>query len=73
VATGGNVRGGSGFRRGGRRLGQHVTLGDVQGSREASGVVGWWGERAVLQGPGGGGNGGLQLGGAQRRRRTALK
>jgi hypothetical protein len=43
-----------------------VTPGGALGSREASGVVGRWGERAALQGPGGGGNGGLQLSGTQR-------
>jgi hypothetical protein len=48
-----------GKRLGGRRLGQHVTSGGALGSCEASGVVGRWGERAVLQGPCGGGNGGV--------------
>jgi hypothetical protein len=37
-----------------------VTPGGALGSRGASGVVGWWGERAALQGPGGGGNGGVE-------------
>jgi hypothetical protein len=40
MAVGGGCRGGSCFRRGGRRLGQHVTPGGALGSREARGVVG---------------------------------
>jgi hypothetical protein len=60
AATGGDVRGGSGFWRGGRRLWTYVTPGGALGSRGASGVVGRWGERAALQGPGDGGNGGVE-------------
>jgi hypothetical protein len=48
-----------GKRRGGCFAGQHVTPGGALGSREASGVVGRWGERATLLGPGGG-NGGVE-------------
>jgi hypothetical protein len=44
-----------------------VTPEGALGSREASGVVGRWGERAALQGPGGGGNGGVEGSGARGR------
>jgi hypothetical protein len=47
-------------------FGQHATLGGAVGSREASGVVGRWGERAASSGSGGGGNGAVELGGARR-------
>jgi hypothetical protein len=50
TAAGGVCRGGSRKRRGGRRLGQHVTPGGALGSREASGVVGRRWERAAAQG-----------------------
>jgi hypothetical protein len=58
AAAGGHVCGGSGSQRGGRGLGQHVTLGGAVGSRGASGVVGRWGERAASSGSGGGGGNG---------------
>jgi hypothetical protein len=57
AATGGDVRGGSVSGEEGAGFGQHATPGGALGSRGASGVVGRWGERAALQGPGGGGNG----------------
>jgi hypothetical protein len=47
-------------------FGQYVTLGGAVGSREASDVVGQWGERAASSGSGGGGNGKVGLGGARR-------
>jgi hypothetical protein len=46
MAAGGGCHGGSGFRRGGRGLGQHVTSGGALGSREARRVVGRWRARA---------------------------
>jgi hypothetical protein len=58
TAAGEHDCGGSGSRRGGHGLGQHVTLGVVVGSREARGAVGQWGGRAASSGSGGGGNGG---------------
>jgi hypothetical protein len=73
AATGGDVRGGSGSRRGGRGLGQHVTLGGAMGSRGASGVVGRWGERAASSGSGGGGNGAVEARWRAKGGRTALK
>jgi hypothetical protein len=62
TAAGGDCRGGSGFRRGGRGLGQHVTPGGALGSREARGVVGRRRARAGARAQGGGGNGGRRGG-----------